>query len=125
MIRSLAAVSLLLASTAAIAQAQGNGTNAERPKWDVNSPPGIRTRSIPINVDEGTWMNLDVSPDGRTIAFDLLGDLYTMPITGGRATRITSGLSYDQQPRFSPDGRQISFTTYTAGGVNILFMTNY
>ena len=39
MIRSLAAVSLLLASTAAIAQAQGNGTNAERPKWDVNSPP--------------------------------------------------------------------------------------
>ena len=124
MIRSLAAVSLLLASTAAIAQAQGNGTNAERPKWDVNSPPGIRTRSIPINVDEGTWMNLDVSPDGRTIAFDLLGDLYTMPIDGGRATRITSGLSYDQQPRFSPDGRQIAFTSDRGGGDNIWVMNN-
>ena len=122
MIRSLAVLSLLLASTAAIAQAQRGGSNAERPKWDVSNPPGIRTRSIPINVDEGTWMNLDVSPDGRTIAFDLLGDLYTMPIAGGRATRITSGLAYDSQPRFSPDGRLIAFTSDRGGGDNIWVM---
>ena len=41
--------------------------------------------------DEGTWMSLDVSPDGRTIAFDLLGDIYVMPITGGDAQAIASG----------------------------------
>ena len=87
MIRSVAAISLLLASTAAIAQTQRGGSNAERPKWDVSNPPGIRTRSIPINVDEGTWMNLDVSPDGKRIAFTSLrdsnADLYIMDATGG------------------------------------------
>ena len=56
---------------------------------------------------EGTWMSLDVSPDGQTIVFDLLGDIYTMPIDGGNATSITSGMAYDVQPRFSPDGQLI------------------
>jgi imidazolonepropionase-like amidohydrolase/Tol biopolymer transport system component len=120
MIRNLAAVSLLLASTAAIAQ-RGGG-NSEQPKWDVNAPPGTRTRQVQINVDEGTWMNVDVSPDGRSIAFDLLGDIYTMPIEGGRPTRISSGLAYDQQPRFSPDGRMIAFTSDRGGGDNIWVM---
>ena len=120
MIRSLAAVSLLLASTAALAQAQGG--NREAPKWDVNAPPGQRTRQVPINVSEGTWMNVDVSPDGRTIAFDLLGDLYVMPIAGGRPTRLTSGLAFDMQPRFSPDGRLIAFTSDRGGGDNIWVM---
>ena len=48
-------------------------------------------------------MNVDVSPDGRTIAFDLLGDIYTMPIAGGTPRRISSGLAFDMQPRFSPE----------------------
>ena len=77
---------------------------------------------MPINVDEGTWMNVDVSPDGRTIAFDLLGDIYTMPIAGGTPTRITSGLAFDMQPRFSPDGRLIAFTSDRGGGDNIWVM---
>ncbi len=96
MIKRLAALSLLLASTAALAQAQEG--NREQPKWDVNAPPGARIRQVPLNVSEGTWMNLDVSPDGRTIAFDLLGDIYTLPISGGRPTRISSGLAWDMQP---------------------------
>jgi imidazolonepropionase-like amidohydrolase/Tol biopolymer transport system component len=121
MIRSLAFASLLLASTATIAQAQ-QGSNREQPKWDVNNPPGQRLRQVPINVSEGTWMNVDVSPDGRTIAFDLLGDIYTMPIGGGRPTRITSGLAFDMQPRFSPDGRLIAFTSDRGGGDNIWVM---
>src|SRR5688572_30850068 len=120
MIRSLALLSLLLASTAAIAQGQRGG--GDQPKWDVNAPPGARLRQVPIDVREGTWMNLDVSPDGRTIAFDLLGDIYTMPIAGGRPTRITSGLSWDMQPRFSPDGRMIAFTSDRGGGDNIWVM---
>jgi imidazolonepropionase-like amidohydrolase/Tol biopolymer transport system component len=121
MIRSLAVASLLLASTAAIAQSREDG-DRDRPKWDVNNPPGARTRQVPIDVDEGTWMNLDVSPDGRTIAFDLLGDIYTMPISGGRPARVTSGLAWDMQPRFSPDGRQLAFTSDRGGGDNIWVM---
>jgi len=67
-------------------------------------------------------MNLDVSPDGRTLAFDLLGDIYTLPITGGTPTRISEGLPYETQPRFSPDGRRIAFTSDRGGGDNIWIM---
>jgi imidazolonepropionase-like amidohydrolase/Tol biopolymer transport system component len=119
MVRRFAALTLLLASTAAVAQGRANrDANA----WDVNAPPGQTTRQVRIDVQEGTWMNLDVSPDGRTIAFDLLGDIYTMPIGGGTPTRISSGLAYDMQPRFSPDGRQIAFTSDRGGGDNIWVM---
>jgi len=123
MIRSLAALSLLLVSTTALAQprARGGGAN-EAPAWDVNAPPGARVRQVPMNVSEGTWMNVDVSPDGRTVAFDLLGDIYTMGIAGGRPTRITSGLAFDMQPRFSPDGRLIAFTSDRGGADNIWVM---
>ena len=68
---------------------------------------------------EGTWISLDVSPDGQTIVFDLLGDLYTMPITGGAATRLTSGMGHDMQPRFSPDGERIVFVSDRSGDNNI------
>jgi imidazolonepropionase-like amidohydrolase/Tol biopolymer transport system component len=126
MIRSFAALSLLLVSTSALAQprARGGGARAggEAPAWDVNAPPGARVRLVPMNVNEGTWMNVDVSPDGRTIAFDLLGDIYTMPIAGGHPTRISSGLAFDMQPRFSPDGRLIAFTSDRGGGDNIWVM---
>src|SRR5262245_51870171 len=49
------------------------------PKWDVEHPPGA-TKDVKIDVDEGTWMSVDVSPDGKMLVFDLLGDLYTLPI---------------------------------------------
>lgn len=94
---------------------------AEPEKWDVNNPPGEK-KSVSINVDEGTWMSLDVSPDGKTIAFDLLGDIYTMPVSGGTATNLTSDMAWDMQPRFSPDGKQIAFTSDRAGGDNIWVM---
>ncbi len=95
---------------------------AKPPKWDVNKPRGLRTRDVSIQVDEGSWMNVDVSPDGRLIAFDLLGDIYTMPIAGGTPTRIADGLAYEHQPRFSPDGRRIAFTSDRGGGDNIWVM---
>ena len=89
--------------------------------WDVNAAHGP-TQTVRFTTTEGTWMNLDVSPDGRTIVFDLLGDLYTLPIAGGTARRITSGPAFDVQPRFSPDGRRISFTSDRAGGDNVWTM---
>ena len=67
-------------------------------------------------------MTVDVHPNGESLVFDLMGDLYTLPLTGGKATRITSGAAYDIQPRFSPDGTKISFTSDRAGGDNIWVM---
>ncbi|HTI31046.1 MAG TPA: amidohydrolase family protein [Sphingomonas sp.] len=96
--------------------------SAKPAKWDVNAPPGMRTHAIRIDTDEGSWMNVDVSPDGRTIAFDMLGDIYTMPIAGGTPTRVAEGLAYEHQPRFSPDGRRIAFTSDRGGGDNIWVM---
>ncbi|MEX0691362.1 MAG: amidohydrolase family protein [Gemmatimonadales bacterium] len=69
------------------------------------------TRTLEFTTSEGTWISVDVSPNGQTIVFDLAGDLYTMPIAGGQATRITSGAAFDGQPRYSPDGRLIAFTS--------------
>ncbi len=96
--------------------------SAKPAKWDVNAPRGLTLRDVRIDVDEGSWMNVDVSPDGRTIAFDLLGDIYTMPIAGGTPTRIAEGLAFEHQPRFSPDGRRIAFTSDRGGGDNIWVM---
>jgi imidazolonepropionase-like amidohydrolase/Tol biopolymer transport system component len=95
----------------------------EEPKWDVASPGkdfNYKTHSFTTN--EGTWMNLDVSPDGQTVAFDMLGDIYTMPISGGTAKAIRTGIPFEIQPRFSPDGTKISFTSDAGGGDNIWVM---
>lgn len=93
----------------------------EAAEWDVNAIPG-ESREVSIDTESGTWMSLDVSPDGKTIAFDMLGDIYTLPITGGEAQAIDSGLSWSMQPRFSPDGSEIAFTSDAGGGDNIWIM---
>jgi Tol biopolymer transport system component len=94
------------------------GEDAKDAKWDVNAAHGP-VKTVAFSTSEGTWMDVDVSPDGRRIVFSLLGDLYVLPIGGGEATRITSGPAWDIQPRWSPDGRQLAFTSDRGGGNNL------
>ena len=67
-------------------------------------------------------MDLDVSPDGKNIVFDMLGDIYTMPVAGGKATLLAGGKAWEVQPRYSPDGKFISYTSDKDGGDNIWIM---
>ena len=113
--KNLVTIALLLADTAALAQ-------SKPVKWNVSAPDGAIVRQVAIDTDEGSWMDVDVAPDGLTLAFTLLGDIYTMPIAGGTPTRIAEGLAYEVQPRFSPDGRRIAFTSDRGGGDNIWVM---
>lgn len=86
-------------------------------KWNVDSPPGTVVRQ-PIDVTEGTWLSVDVSPDGQQVVFDLLGDIYIMPMESDgvrKPKKLTSGICWDMQPRFSPDGRWIAFTSDRTG----------
>ena len=95
----------------------------DKKKWDVANPPGISTyKDHKFSTEEGTWMNLDLSPDGQQIVFDLLGDIYTIPVSGGKAKALRTGIPFEIQPRFSPDGKKISFTSDAGGGDNIWVM---
>ena len=114
---------LLAVSAPAFAQAPAPAASpaTDAPKWDVNNAPGPKTVAN-LNVTEGTWMTVDVSPDGKEIVFDMLGDIYSMPIGGGEAKNLTSGAMWDMQPRFSPDGKMLAFTSDRGGGDNIWVM---
>lgn len=81
--------------------------------------PMKSARRLRFDAQRGTWMSLDVSPDGTQVVFDLLGDLYVMPATGGRATAITRGMAFDTQPIFSPDGQSLAFVSDRSGADNL------
>ena len=97
------------------------GKKEEKIKWDVQNPEGPY-KNVSFTVNEGTWMNVDVSPDGKELVFDLLGDLYTMPVTGGEAKVLRKGHAFEVQPRYSTDGKKILFTSDAGGGDNIWIM---
>ena len=98
-------------------------TDEVRRKKDLPLQGWAENRQMSVDLREGSWISLDVSPDGQTIVFDFLGDLFTIPIAGGDATQITSGMGFDAQPRFSPDGAWIAFQSDMDGGENLYVMS--
>src|SRR5437868_6265137 len=76
-------------------------------------------RTIEFTAEGGTWVSLDVSPDGKTILFDLLGDIYAVPIEGGDAKAIAAGLPFEGQAKFSPDGKKIAYISDRDGAENL------
>lgn len=86
------------------------------------SLPLKASRMFDLSTTEGTWTSVDISPDGKTIIFDMMGDLYTMPAEGGKATQITRGLAFDQHPRYSPDGKKILFVSDKSGAENLWYI---
>jgi len=88
--------------------------SAQAPAWKVDSARAPE-KLLEFTATQGTWISVDVSPDGRSIAFDLLGHIYEMPYSGGEARALTRGRSWNHLPRYSPDGGRMLFTSDRSG----------
>ena len=108
-----------LITSAPLAQTRAQNDKAAADAVKNKGLPLLTDRPMTFTTSEATWLSLDLSPDGRTIVFELLGDLYTLPVTGGAATRVTSGQAYDMQPAFSPDGKKLVFISDRNGSENV------
>ena len=78
--------------------------------------------TLAFTVDEVTWLSVDVAPDGQQMVIEVLGDLYTLPIDGGKATPLQRGMAFDSQPRFSPDGKHLVYISDRSGSDNVWLM---
>ena len=112
---------LILLSSSAFVCLQGS-VFAVLPSFDPqsgNTQSGTSERRIEFTTNEGTWMSLDASPDGRTLVFELLGDIYALPVEGGRARPLLTGSPFQSQPRYSPDGARLAFISDESGSDNV------
>ena len=109
-------IAIGVASTLAAGAVQANDD-----EWSVNEPMG-EFDTVSIDTNTGTWMSVDISPNGDYIIFDMLGDIYRMPANGGDAELIRGGIAWHMQPTFSPNGEYIAFTSDAGGGDNIWVM---
>lgn len=124
MTNSWFALSALIFMSFGSACAEDANPAGKKEAWSIDTanPEGTPTLQVDFETREGTWMSVDVSPDGSRLAFDLLGHIYEMPVDGGTATRLTEGRSWNQIPRYSPDGSEIAFTSDRDGVDNIWIM---
>jgi hypothetical protein len=108
--RCVVALGWILMGAAALA---AHGSNAD------HALPLQPARQISIDTNEGTWLSPDISPDGGTVVFELLGDLFTVDAHGGSARALTAGMAFDSQPVFSADGHEIAFVSDRSGAENV------
>jgi Tol biopolymer transport system component len=118
-------LAICMASAALLTLLSGETGRTEEAKstWDVTAARG-QTRDIDFDIKEGTWMSMDISPDGKWIVFDLLAHVYRVPAGGGNAECLTqnSGVALNFQPRYSPDGKTIAFISDRKGQNNLWLM---
>ncbi len=101
------------------ARADSDSVTINKKSKNLPMNPG---RTVEIESNEGTWMSVDVSPDGSKIAFDFMGDIYEIPISGGEAIQITDGMAFDSKPRYSPDGKSLAYISDAHGSDNIYYI---
>lgn len=83
------------------------------------APAAVADRTLAFDAREGTWMAPSLSPDGRTILFDILGDVYAVAAAGGDARAILRGTAFEMQPVWSPDGTRFAFVSDRSGANNL------
>ena len=89
--------------------------------WQVTQPP-FKLNEVAISTNETTWSSLDVSPNGKFMIFDMLGDLYKVDIKGGNATPLIQDFAWNIHPAISPDGKQVAFVSDRDGLSNVWIM---
>ncbi len=93
----------------------------DKNKWDVLNPP-FELSTVTIDTEETTWSSLDITPDGKKMIFDMLGDLYAVDINGGQAVSLTQDFAWNIHPAVSPDGKRIAFISDRDGLSNLWVM---
>jgi len=113
-------LSLLIFTTLSLSSftlhAQDNSNDIKPSHADLPLEP---ERTVHMQTNEASWLSLDVHPNGEKIIFEFMGDLYELPIEGGEATRLTRGMAFDTQPKYSPDGSKVAFISDRNGGENL------
>jgi imidazolonepropionase-like amidohydrolase/Tol biopolymer transport system component len=125
LIATVAGCTLVLSALAQTTPAANGTDSAKKDAYHFTKfkdLPLKPSRTIPLQTSEGTWTSVDISPDGKTILFDLMGDIYTVPVMGGEAKAVTTGIAFDARPRFSPDGKRILFISDRSGSDNLWYI---
>ena len=118
---ALLGLGALTLTTASLAAQDAEGATDD---WDVTLARG-ETREIDFTTREGTWMSMDISPDGRWVVFDLLAHVYRVPTDGGGDAELLTGgtgVATNYHPRYSPDGSTIAFVSDRKGQNNLWLM---